>query len=149
MRSTQQRETTVTSYFSSKQLMLFVFEFRKRAHSSNCLLEKWADSNFAKADSMKWIEWGFRPLLCTYRLNWARRTFWGWRDKRDDTAFQTHNSKFEPGGLRPNTLHLGHEGYPQYWIFTSGQGNKHFVSLNLKARVGFEPAISDFTSSQL
>ena len=25
-------------------------------------------------------------------------------------------------------------------------GKKHFVSLNLKARLGFEPAISDFTS---
>ena len=27
---------------------------------------------------MKWNESGFRPLLCTYRLNWARRTSWGW-----------------------------------------------------------------------
>ena len=27
---------------------------------------------------MKWI--GFRPALCTYRLNWARRTSWGWWD---------------------------------------------------------------------
>ena len=28
---------------------------------------------------MKWNESGFRPLLCTYRLNWARRTSW-WDD---------------------------------------------------------------------
>ena len=28
----------------------------------------------------KWNESGFRPLLCTYRLNWARRTSWGWWD---------------------------------------------------------------------
>ena len=27
---------------------------------------------------MKWNESGFRPPLCTYRLNWARRTSWGW-----------------------------------------------------------------------
>ena len=34
----------------------------------------------------KWIELGFRPLLCTYRPNWVRRTSWGcW----DDTALQT------------------------------------------------------------
>ena len=25
----------------------------------------------------KWNESGSRPLLCTYRLNWARRTSWG------------------------------------------------------------------------
>ena len=34
----------------------------------------------------KWNEAGFRPLLCKYRLNWARRTIWGWWDKWDDTA---------------------------------------------------------------
>ena len=28
----------------------------------------------------KWNESGFRPPLCTYRLNWARRTSWGWWD---------------------------------------------------------------------
>ena len=39
---------------------------------------------------------GFRPLLCTYRLNWARRTSWGWWDEWDDTALQTQDSKFEP-----------------------------------------------------
>ena len=34
-------------------------------------------------------EWGFRPPLCKYRLNW------------------------------PRTLPLGHGGFPQFWIFTS------------------------------
>ena len=29
-------------------------------------------------NEMKWNESGFRPPLCTYRLNWARRTSWGW-----------------------------------------------------------------------
>ena len=29
---------------------------------------------------MKWNKSGFRPPLCTYRLNWARRTSWGWWD---------------------------------------------------------------------
>ena len=24
-------------------------------------------------DKMKWNEWGFRPIVCTYRLNWARK----------------------------------------------------------------------------
>ena len=41
-------------------------------------------------------ESGFRPPLCTYRLNWARRTSWGWWDDWDDTVLQTQDSKFEP-----------------------------------------------------
>ena len=45
---------------------------------------------------LKWNEWGFKPPLCTCRLNWARRTSWEWWDEWEDTAFQTHNSKFEP-----------------------------------------------------
>ena len=44
----------------------------------------------------KWSEWGFRPLLCTCRLNWVKRTSWGWGDKWDDNALQTQDSKFEP-----------------------------------------------------
>ena len=45
---------------------------------------------------MKWNESGFRPPLCTYRLNWTRRTSWGWWDDWDDTVVQTQDSKFEP-----------------------------------------------------
>ena len=39
-------------------------------------------------------EWGFRPPLCTYRLNWAMGISWGWWDEWDDTALQTHDSKW-------------------------------------------------------
>ena len=35
------------------------------------------------SNSKKWNESGFRPPLCTYRLNWARRTSWGWWDDWD------------------------------------------------------------------
>ena len=44
----------------------------------------------------KWNESGIRPPLCTYRLNCARRTSWGWWDDWDDTVLQTQDSKFEP-----------------------------------------------------
>ena len=47
-------------------------------------------------NEMIWNESGFRPPLCTYRLNWARRTSWGWWDDWDDTVLQTQDSKFEP-----------------------------------------------------
>ena len=71
---------------------------------------------------MKWNEWVFTPHLCTYRLNWARRTSWGWWYEWGDTALQTHDSKLSPVGLRPSTLILVHGCYPQYSIFTAGQG---------------------------
>ena len=43
---------------------------------------------------IKWNKEGFMPPLCTCRLNWTKRTSWGWLDKWDDTALQTQNSKF-------------------------------------------------------
>ena len=45
---------------------------------------------------MKWTECVFRPLLSTCRLNWTRRTSWGWWDEWDDAAIQTQDSIFEP-----------------------------------------------------
>ena len=44
----------------------------------------------------KWNESGFRPPLCTYRLNWARKTSWGWWDDWDDIVRQTQDSEFGP-----------------------------------------------------
>ena len=34
------------------------------------------------------------PLLCTSKLNWTRRTTWGWWDESDDTLLQT-DTRFE------------------------------------------------------
>ena len=42
---------------------------------SMCLLGQW--SQLYKVPPLKWNESGFRSPLCTYRLNWARRTSWG------------------------------------------------------------------------
>ena len=41
-------------------------------------------------------EWGFRLLVCTFRLNWSSWTSWGWLNQSEDTAFQKQDSKFEP-----------------------------------------------------
>ena len=38
----------------------------------------------------------YRPSLCTYRLNCARRASWGRWDDWDDTVLQTYDSKFGP-----------------------------------------------------
>ena len=45
---------------------------------------------------MKCNKSGFRPLVCTYRLNWAGRISWGLWDEWNDTAIQTQDSKFKP-----------------------------------------------------
>ena len=56
---------------------------------------KWKTHTNIFFSSTKLNECGFRPLLCTYRLNWVRRTSGGWWDEWDDTALQTQDSKFE------------------------------------------------------
>ena len=53
-------------------------------------LELWKSFiNFGLLWQRKWNESGFRPPLCTYRLNWARRTSWGWWDDWDNTVLHT------------------------------------------------------------
>ena len=83
---------------------------------------------------MKWNESGFMPLLCIYRLNWARRTSLEWWD---GIALQTQDSKFKPCGLRSSTLSLGHGGSPQYWVLRlSGEETFFFFK---PPRPGNEP----------
>ena len=63
----------------------------------------------------RWNNSGFRPPLCKYRLNWARRTSCGWWDDRDDTVLQTQDSKFEPWRSEADHATSRHGGSPQYW----------------------------------
>ena len=99
---------------------------------------------FLKNDSsigyikMKWNESGFRPPLCTFRLNWARRTSWGWWDEWDDTVLQTHDSKFEP--WRPEAEHATAQSrrLPTILSFTRGWGRNIFVSFKPQTP-GIEP----------
>ena len=84
---------------------------------------------------MEWNEWGFRPPLCTYRLNWAERTSWGWWDEWDDTALQTQDSKFEPWRSEAEHATSRSRRLPQYWIIASELGRNNLFQWNLKARV--------------
>ena len=65
---------------------------------------------------IKWNESGFRPLLCTYRLNWARRTSWGWWDEWDETALKTQDSKLKPWRSEAKHVTSRSRGSPQYWV---------------------------------
>ena len=89
-------------------------------------------------NKMKWNESGFRPPLCTYRLNWARRTSWGWWDDWDDTVLQTQDSKFEPWRSEAEHATSRSRRLPTILTFTRGWGRNNFVSFK-PPRPGAEP----------
>ena len=78
--------------------------------------------------NVKWNESGFRPRLCTYRLNWARRTSWGWWDDWDDTVLQTQDSKFELWRSEAEHATSRSRRLPAILTFTRGWGRNIFVS---------------------
>ena len=78
----------------------------------------------------KWNESGFRPSLCTYRLNWARRTSWGWWHDWDGTVLQTQDSKFEPWRSEAEHATSRSRSLPTILTFTRGWGRNIFVSFN-------------------
>ena len=86
----------------------------------------------------KWNESGFRPPLCTYRLNWARRTSWGWWDDWDDTVLQTQDSKFAPWRSEAEHATSRSRRLPTILTFTRGWGRNIFVSFK-PPRPGTEP----------
>ena len=86
----------------------------------------------------KWNESGFRPPLCTYRLNWARITSWGWWDDWDDTVLQTQDSKFEPWRSEAEHATSRSRRLPTILTFTRGWGRNNFVSFK-PPRPGTEP----------
>ena len=87
---------------------------------------------------MKWNESGFRPPLCTYRLNWARRTSWGWWDDWDDTVLQTQDSKFKPWRSEAEHATSRSRRLPTILTFTRGWGRNYIVSFK-PPRPGTEP----------
>ena len=87
---------------------------------------------------VKWNESGFMPPLCTYRLNWARRTSWGWWDVWDDTVLQTQDSKFEPWRSEAEHATSRSRSLPTILTFTRGWGRNIFVSFK-PPRPGTEP----------
>ena len=87
----------------------------------------------------KWNESGFRPPLCRYRLNWARRTSWGWWDDWDDTVLQTQDLKFEPWRSEAEHATSRSRRLPTILTFTRGwRRNIFFVSFK-PPRPGTEP----------
>ena len=74
----------------------------------------------------KWNGSGFRPPLCTYRLNWARRTSWGWWNDWDDAVLQTQDSKFKPWRSEAEHATSRSRRFPTLLTFTRGWGRNFF-----------------------
>ena len=74
----------------------------------------------------KWNESGFRPPLCTYRLNWARRTSWGWWDDWDDTVLQTQEFEIRTLAVWGRARYLSVTEAPHNTDFHTWMGKKHF-----------------------
>ena len=96
--------------------------------SSKTGVPKLLVNQYKQAFGKKWNESGFRPPLCTYRLNWARRTSWGWWDDWDDTVLQTQDSKFEPWRSEAEHATSRSRRLPTILTFTRGWGRNNFVS---------------------
>ena len=108
-------------------------------HGSSVLtLLDWSWAYIMTCCGQKWNESGFRPPLCTYRLNWARRTSWGWWDDWDDTVLQTQDSKFEPWRSEAEHATSRSRRLPTILTFTRGWGRNVFVSFK-PPRPGTEP----------
>ena len=84
--------------------------------------------HFIKCAEQKWNESGSRPPFCTYRLNWAKRTSWGWWDDWDDTVLQTQDSKFEPWRSEAEHATSRSRRLPTILTFSRGWGRNIFIS---------------------
>ena len=77
-----------------------------------------------RGNEMKWNESGFRPPLCTYRLNWTRRTTWGWWDDWDDTVLQT-GFEIQSPAVWGRARYLSVTEAPHDTDFHTWMGKKH------------------------
>ena len=64
--------------------------------------------------------------MCTYGLNCARRTSWGWWDDWDDTVPQTQDSKFEPWRSEAEHATSRSRRFHTILTFTRGWGRNIF-----------------------
>ena len=83
-------------------------------------------------------EWGYRPPMSTYRLNWVRRTSCGWWDLGDDTTLQTQDSKYEP--WRSKVERVNSRSRRLYTILNLYEwvGKEHFVYSKLECHSGVQ-----------
>ena len=101
----------------SKRLEMHSRSRRSHQNIVSCKKQIYTDDI---AQALGWDESGFRPPLCTYRLNWARRTSWRWWDDWDDTVLQTQDSKFDPWRSEAEHATFWSRRLPTILTFTRG-----------------------------
>ena len=79
-------------------------------------------------------ELGFKQHLCTYGLNWVRRTAWGWWDE-----MRWHCPKFEPCRCEAELTTSRLRRLPTILNRCEWAGKKHVVSLKLECQSGVRP----------
>ena len=100
-------------------------------------ITRWHDNTMywtstSEAVPLEMNKWGFTSPLCTYRLNWAKRTSWGWWDEWDD--LQTQDSKFDPLQSEAEHATFRSRRLPTILNHYERAGKKHFVSLKLECQ---------------
>ena len=128
----------LNTFFLSRKWLLNSFRLSLSLSSSSTTSRELLSQFSTCSGWNKWNESGFRPPLCTYRLNWARRTSWGWWDDWDDTVLQTQDSKFEPWRSEAEHATSRSRRLPTILTFTRGWGRNNFVSFK-PPRPGTEP----------
>ena len=95
--------------------------------------------------SLKWNKWGFSPPLSIYRLNWARRTSWGWWDEWDKTALQTQDSIFDSWRSEVEHVTSRSRRFPTILNHYEWTGKNHCVSLKLESQRRVRTRDSEFS----
>ena len=86
---------------------------------------------------MKWKEInGVLGHLCAHRLNWARKTSWGWWDELHGTALQTQDSNFEPWRFYAEHATSRSQMLSTILNLYKWARKKYFVSLKLEEQSG-------------
>ena len=114
----------ITRHRPNVSVMRRVSTFKQHWLNASCLLGCFKIRGFELP--WKWNESGFRPPLCTYRLNWTRRTSWRWWDEWDDTVLQTQDLKFEPWRSEAEHATSRSRRLPTILTFTRGWGRNIF-----------------------
>ena len=116
---------------------------RKKCHTNKCINRYILHFSFAEENDwlrsysqIKWKEWVSRQPLCTYSLQWARRTSLGWWDEWDDTVHQTQDLKFEPWRFEAEHATSRSARLPTILNHHEWSEKKHFVSLKLESQSG-------------
>ena len=127
-----QCDAVTSEDLSIQRETMWLSDIRRFIYSERHNVTQWHQGIYLfrekQCDSVKWNESGFRPPLCTYRLNWARKTSWGWWDDWDDTVLQTQDSKFEPWRSEAEHATSRSRRLPAILTFTRGWGRNIFVS---------------------